>query len=79
MRRTRPQAAARAGEFRVEEVDQRLGHELGDPAAAVGYLFRASEGGGELLAQLDDFFPGHAAAAGHDVVERLADDVLHGE
>ena len=34
--------------------------------------------GAELLAQTDDLFPGHAVAAGHDVVEGFALDVLHG-
>ena len=45
-----------------------------DDAVLVGVL----QGGAELLAELDDFLPGHAAAAGHDVVERFALDVLHG-
>ena len=45
-----------------------------DDALLVGVL----QGGAELLAERDDFFPGHPAAPGHDVIERFALDVLHG-
>ena len=64
-------AYAEPGELRVEEVDQRLGHQLGDPAAAVEYLFlslleRPPKGG------LDELQPGIREQR----AERAVDEVL---
>src|SRR5205823_5907343 len=41
-------------------------------------LVRVLQGFSELHAKIDDLLPGHLAAAGEDVVDRLAVDVLHG-
>ena len=55
-------------------------HEVGrlevavDDAGVVGVLQAVAE----LATQIDDVLPAHPAAAGHDMVERFAFDVLHG-
>ena len=70
------------GDAEVGELERAVGedHEVGrlevavDDAGLVGVLQAVAE----LAAEIDDVLPAHAAAAGHDVVERFALDVLHG-